>query len=198
MNYLAQLFLAEPNPESLIGNFLGDFVKGSLENIYIEKIRTGIALHRKVDIYTDSHPIFCHSKNLIDRQRSRFAGILIDVFYDHFLANNWHRYSESSLVDFSNNFYQVLQDYYDLLPESVKQRVPQIITYDLLVSYREISGIARALQRISQRIKRENNLAEGLKDLESNYEALEADFLAFFPNAIAYVSTYKSEPLVNF
>jgi acyl carrier protein phosphodiesterase len=192
MNYLAHLFLAEPNPESLIGNFLGDFVKGSVENLYTEKIRIGIDLHRKVDIYTDSHPIFCNSKNLIDPKRRRFAGILIDVFYDHFLAKNWHRYSEFPLANFSNNFYQILQDYYYLLPDSVKQRVPQIIPGDLLGSYREISGIDRALRRISARIKRENNLAEGLADLKSNYQTIESDFLAFFPQLIDYSTELRS------
>ena len=86
MNYLAHLFLSDGTPESLIGNLLGDFVKGSIENIYSLKIIEGIYLHRKIDSFTDSHPIFRSSKRLIGVDRRRFSGIMIDVFYDHFLA----------------------------------------------------------------------------------------------------------------
>ncbi|PSB01424.1 ACP phosphodiesterase [Merismopedia glauca] len=193
MNYLAHLFLSEPTPESMIGNFLGDFVKGSLESRYTEEIRRGIDLHRKVDIYTDSHPIFCASKRIIAPERRRFAGILIDVFYDHFLAKNWHKYSDISLVDFSQNFYQALQDCQNILPESVKLRLPQIIGCDVLRSYQEISGIDRALQSISARFKRVNNLADGLEDLESNYQQIGSDFAVLFPDAIDYVTSYRSQ-----
>lgn len=191
MNYLAHLLLAEPTPESLIGNFLGDFVKGSVGNLYTEEIRRGIELHRKVDIYTDAHPIFRASKTLVSPERRKFAGILIDVFYDHFLANNWDRFSDTSLGDFSARFYRFMADNRDILPESVQLKIPLIIKYDLLQSYRNISGIEQALLRISARIKRRNNLAEGLTDLVSNYQELESDFLAFFPHLINYAQNYK-------
>ncbi len=94
MNYLAHFFLAENTPESLLGNLLGDFVKGSAVNLYPQEIIKGIYLHRKVDSYTDSHAIVRSSKSLVCSQRRRFAGVLIDVFYDHFLAKNWREYSE--------------------------------------------------------------------------------------------------------
>ena len=186
MNYLAHLFLAEGTPESLIGNLLGDFVKGSAVNLYDLEIRKGIDLHRKVDIYTDSHAIVRSSKSLISPQRRRFAGVLVDVFYDHFLAKNWLEYSEVPLPDFARGVYQVLQDSRDILPESLNQIVPTIIARDLLCSYREIGGIDTAINRMSARIKRANNLAGGVEDLTANYQQFESHFRAFFPLLIIY------------
>lgn len=193
MNYLAHFFLAENTPESLLGNLLGDFVKGSAVNLYPQEIIKGIYLHRKVDSYTDSHAIVRSSKSLVCSQRRRFAGVLIDVFYDHFLAKNWREYSEVPLSDFACGVYKILQDSRDILPESLKQVVPTIIARDLLCSYREIDGIDTALNRMSLRIKRTNNLAGGVEDLTANYQQLESDFLAFFPDLISYVTTFKAQ-----
>lgn len=186
MNYLAHLFLAEGTPASLIGNLLGDFVKGGAVHLYSEEIRKGIDLHRKVDSYTDSHAIVRSSKSLVCSQRRRFAGVLVDMFYDHFLAKNWLEYSEVPLPDFARGVYQVLQDSRDILPESLNQIVPTIIARDLLCSYREIGGIDTAINRMSARIKRANNLAGGVEDLTANYQQFESDFRAFFPLLIIY------------
>lgn len=187
MNYLAHLFLSDGTPASLIGNLLGDFVKGSAVNLYPQEIRNGIDLHRKVDRYTDCHAIVRSSTSLVCAERRRFAGVLVDVFYDHFLAKHWLEYSEIPLRDFSRRVYQVLQDSRDILPESLKQTIPIIIARDLLCSYREIGGIDIALNRMSLRIKRTNNLAGGIEDLTANYQQLESDFRAFFPDLINYV-----------
>lgn len=193
MNYLAHLFLSEGTPESLIGNLLGDFVKGTAVNLYSEEIIKGIDLHRKVDSYTDSHAIVRSSKSLVCSHRRRFAGVLTDMFYDHFLAKNWLEYSEVPLRDFARGVYKVLQDSRDILPESLKQVMPTIIARDLLCSYQEIDGIDIALNRMSARIKRTNNLAGGVEDLTANYQKLESDFRAFFPDLISYVTTYKHQ-----
>lgn len=191
MNYLAHLFLSEGTPESLIGNLLGDFVKGSAVNLYPQEIIKGIYLHRKVDSYTDSHAIVRSSKSLVSSPRRRFAGVLTDMFYDHFLAKNWREYSDVPLSDFARGVYQVLQDTRDILPESLKQVVPTIIARDLLCSYREIGGIDIALHRMSLRIKRTNNLAGGIEDLTANYQQFESHFRAFFPHLISYVTTFR-------
>lgn len=192
MNYLAHLFLSAGTPESLIGNLLGDFVKGSTVNLYDGEIRKGIDLHRKVDSYTDSHVIVRSSKSLISPQRRRFAGVLVDVFYDHFLAKNWRDYSEVPLGDFARCAYKILQENRDILPESLQRVLPIIIARDLLSSYQEISEIAGTLARMSARIKRINNLASGIEDLTVNYQQLESDFRAFFPDLISYAATCKN------
>ncbi|MEP6501097.1 acyl carrier protein phosphodiesterase [Microcoleus vaginatus] len=191
MNYLAHLFLSEGTPESLIGNLLGDFVKGTALNLYPEEIRKGIDLHRKVDSYTDSHPIVRSSKSLVSSQRRRFAGVLIDVFYDHFLAKNWLEYSEIPLRDFSQDVYKILQDNRDILPDSLQRVLPTIIARDLLSSYQEIAEIGITLTRMSARLKRTNNLASGIEDLTANYQRLESDFRDFFPDLIKYATVGK-------
>jgi len=191
MNYLAHLFLSKGTPESLIGNLLGDFVKGTAVNLYPEEIRKGIDLHRKVDSYTDSHAIVRSSKSLVCSHRRRFAGVLIDVFYDHFLAKNWREYSEIPLRDFSQHVYKILQENCDILPESLQRVLPTIIARDLLSSYQEIAEIGITLTRMSARIKRTNNLASGIEDLTANYQRLESDFRDFFPDLIKYATVDK-------
>ncbi len=191
MNYLAHLFLADFTPESLLGKFLGDFTKGSLEGRYTAEIRKGIQLHRRVDCYTDSHPIFISSKRRINGKRRRVAGIMIDIFYDHFLAKNWGDYSERSLTEFSQFFYQVLQEYQTILPDSLQRVLPRIIQEDWLRSYQDITAIEGTLKRVAMRMKHPTFLAEGGEDLRLNYLLLEADFRAFFPELREYVQLIR-------
>ena len=116
MNYLAHLYLAEDSDESIIGNLLGDFIKGSLENIENPEIARGIVTHRKVDMYTDRHDKIRESKKLISQKRNRFAGIIIDVSFDHFLSKNWSLYSDRELKDFIQDTYSTLQNHKSLNP----------------------------------------------------------------------------------
>lgn len=190
MNYLAHLFLSDGTPESLIGNLLGDFVKGSVDNIYPKEITKGIYLHRKIDSYTDSHPIFRSSKRLISLDRRRFSGIMIDVFYDHFLAKNWSNYSSILLSDFTSHVYQVLLENKSILPERLKSILPHMIANDWLASYKQAFAIDRAINGLSRRIKRENNLFGGVEELFFNYQQLQVDFSAFFPQLIDYTKNY--------
>jgi acyl carrier protein phosphodiesterase len=193
MNYLAHLFLSDGTPESMIGNLLGDFVKGSIENIYPHEIVKGIYLHRKIDSFTDSHPIFRSSKRLISINRRKFSGIMIDVFYDHFLAKNWSEYSNIALNDFTNRVYQVLQENKKILPERLKSILPDMIAYDWLASYKQFSVIDRAINGLSRRIKRKNNLFGGVEELFLNYHQLQTDFSMFFPELIDYRLSVSSE-----
>jgi acyl carrier protein phosphodiesterase len=190
MNYLAHLLLSENTPESRIGNFLGDFVKGSLENyqeIYNQGILKGIRTHRQIDIFTDKHEIYLKSKRRISPDRSRFSGIIIDIFYDYFLANNWHIFSEESLEDFSNNIYKIFQKNKNQLPTKFQQILPRMIQENWLLSYKDINGIALALKRLSKRFTRKNNLENAEEELLSNYQHLEHDFQQFFPDLINFV-----------
>ncbi|MEH2203998.1 MAG: ACP phosphodiesterase [Nostoc sp.] len=193
MNYLAHLFLSQYTPEFLIGGLLGDFVKGNVESIYTGDIQKGIYFHRKIDVYTDTHNIFCSSKRLISPKRRRFAGILIDLFYDHFLAKNWSEYSNTELFIFSQHVYKVLQSNQDLLPESLKLILPNMISQDWLTSYREVAAVENALKRISARVKRENDIKSGIEDLLSNYQQLESNFLDFFCDLMSYTNNLYSQ-----
>ncbi len=197
MNYLAHLRLAENNSESIIGNFLGDFVKGRLENysvIYNKSILKGLRTHRQVDVFTDKHPIYLISKRIISSERSRFAGIIIDMIYDYFLANNWHLYSEQKISKFIDDVYFILNKNYEILPAKLHKILPMIIKENWLLSYKSIDGIALAFQRLSRRFKRENSLGNAEIELINNYEELERDFKQFFPQLITFVEDNR----VNF
>ena len=192
MNYLGHLYLAEDTAESLIGNLLGDFVKGAIhKTIYPLAIARGIELHRKVDAFTDAHEMFRASVRRITPARRRFAGIMIDIFYDHFLAKNWSRYSTVPLHNFSQNVYGILAKNYLLLPERLQRMLPYIVREDWLTSYRDLKAIHRTLNRLSKRFRRENGLMNSAEELVANYETLEADFHKFFPDLINYVESYR-------
>ncbi len=190
MNYLAHLRLAENTPESIVGNFLGDFIKGSLEkysHIYNKSILQGIITHLQVDFFTDKHPIYLRSKKRISQARSRFSGIIIDIFYDHFLARNWLLFSEVKLDIFVRNIYTILEEQKYIFPEKLKAILPRMIEEDWLQSYYHLEGISLVFRRLTKRFKRENNLVNAEEELLINYQALEEDFQAFFPCLITFV-----------
>jgi acyl carrier protein phosphodiesterase len=189
VNYLAHLLLSEKANQSLLGGLLGDFVKNADIPQFSWDIQQGIRLHKQIDMYTDAHPKVLASKRLVELDRRRFSGILVDVFYDHFLAQHWQVYSDTSLKDFTAQVYQILLENQTILPEAIHQSIHTIIKNDILSSYREVDGIRIALVRISKRLTRQNNLAEGIQDLERNYEQFEQDFLNFFPDLIHFSET---------
>ncbi|MGK7934069.1 MAG: ACP phosphodiesterase [Microcystaceae cyanobacterium] len=194
MNYLAHIYLADHTPESLLGNFLGDFVKGTLDQHqkrYNQLILKGIKTHRQVDSFTDQHPIFQQSKRRIVAHHSHFSGILIDIFYDHFLARHWRSFSRENLTDFIAHFYKILEQNYAILPISVQKIFPRIKQENWLLSYQEIAGVQTTCQGLSRRIKRENSLMDGHQDLIQHYGEIESDFLVFFPQLIDFVHTLK-------
>ena len=192
MNYLAHLYLADANPESLIGNLMGDFAKGPIDQHLSPAIRQGIALHRKIDVFTNVHPLFTRSRQRIRPPFHRYSGILVDIFYDHLLARDWAQYSPLSLVCFSRTVYRILIAHYDNLPPLMRRSVSYIIANDLLLSYREVAGIERALRGIEGRLKRPSRLGEAVAELSDNYASLATDFAAFFPELTAYVFQEKA------
>ncbi|MBW4575209.1 MAG: DUF479 domain-containing protein [Aphanothece sp. CMT-3BRIN-NPC111] len=191
MNYLAHLYLAEDSSDSLLGNFIADFVKGSAINRYSDEIRKGIELHRKVDAFTDSHPLFKESKKLMSDEHKRYAGITVDIFYDHFLAKNWSKYSTITLKEFTSKVYDVLEINADILPKNLQIGLPKIKLENWLMCYETIQGINLTLKRVSLRLKRNNNLAAATEDLKANYQKLEYYFKLFFPDLIKYVQSIK-------
>ncbi|HEX3049740.1 MAG TPA: acyl carrier protein phosphodiesterase [Aggregatilineaceae bacterium] len=144
-------------------------------------------MHQKIDAYTDAHPVVSLSKQLISPLNSRFAGILVDVFYDHFLAKRWTRYSDVPLPVFAQQVYQALLDYETFLPEKLRQILPDFIQQDWLTSYQSLEGVKDALDRISKRLSRENCLVDATNDLQRHYPGLQSHFDEFFPDMVQYI-----------
>lgn len=187
MNYLCHLYLSDPAPESLVGSLLGDFVKGRLDATYSPAMTRAIALHRRVDSFAHTHPAVRRSKARLDPSFRHYKPILVDIFYDHFLAGNWSRYSPLPLSDFARQVYRALRACHDILPERMQQVAERMIAHDWLTSYREVATIGTVLERMSLRLSRPNPVGSGVGELIGNYAALEADFEEFLPQAVAYV-----------
>ena len=142
-------------------------------------------------MFTDAHPIVKGSKQHLQPRFRRYAGILVDIFYDHFLARHWARYSSEPLREFSLRVYGILAAHYADLPLSMQRSVSHMIANDLLMSYRGVAGIQRALRGVEGRLKRESRLPEAISDLQRNYTGLADDFAAFFPELIAYARGFE-------
>ena len=182
MNYLAHFYLAEQSSEGLLGSLLGDFVKGRLDDRFPASVRRGIALHRAIDSFTDAHPRHLQSRNRISRERRRYAGVIIDVCYDHFLCRHWSQYAGESLSGFTERVYGVLAEHRQELPDRLQRIVARMIAGDWLRSYAELDNVGLALDGIARRIERRNPLAGAQAEIEANYAALDRDFRRFFPD----------------
>jgi len=186
MNYLAHLYLADDTDDSIIGNLLGDFVKGSPEGRYRKAITTAIFFHRKVDAFTDAHPITRTSRNRISPKRRRFAGIIVDVCYDHFLAKHWRHFAKTDLCCYTKRVYSVLGQNRALLPKRLQSILPRMVSEDWLGSYRHLNGVEKTLDRIAGRLSRGSMFLRAVVEIQSNYGALEHDFLDFFPELVTF------------
>lgn len=188
MNYLAHLCLADGSPDSLVGNFLGDFVKGHPEGRYPDIVVRGIRLHRALDVYTDCHPMVCRALDCIDPPRRRFAGIAVDMAFDHFLAHDWQARDAEGFAAFRRHVYAVLRAREAELPERARAMLPSFTDDDWLGSYAELDGIAFALARMSRRLSRPNPLADTALDIERRYDTLQSAFEAFWPEVQAFAA----------
>lgn len=182
MNFLAHLYLSGTEPEILVGNFIGDFVKGRDFSAYPLRIQNGIELHRAIDEYTDSHPKVIAGKKRLQPGYHHYAPVIIDVFYDHFLANRWADFHVESLDEFASKSYLVIQSFTNLLPPRVKEMLPYMIRGNWLVSYGTLVGIQKALTGLSRRTTHVSHMEDAVAELKLYYHAFEAEFLQFFPD----------------
>ncbi|MDM9385311.1 ACP phosphodiesterase [Chlorogloeopsis sp. ULAP01] len=194
MNWLAHLFLSECNDEIRLGNLLADLVKGSARQNFNFYLQRGIKCHQAIDAFTDAHFIVHRSKRLIGSEYRRFAGILVDIFYDHFLAKNWSMYSKVPLEEFTAQIYESFQAYQGDIPTGVRKLIACMAAEDWLTGYRSLTGVEKTLERISNRILMRMNksfkLQYAIKELTSHYNSLEDDFLEFFPELREYVQNW--------
>lgn len=191
MNWLAHVFLSERNVEFRLGNLLADVVKGEVRNGMSAEFLRGVQRHQAIDSFTDSHLVVRRSRARIGPGQRRFSGILVDVFYDYFLATHWDEYSSVALEAFTTDFYADIRACPIALPEQAQMVVGRLVTDDLLGSYRRIAGVERSLQRLSMRLSarwhRKFTLEQGVADLLAQHDDFAADFAEFFPALRAHV-----------
>ena len=191
MNFLAHLYLSGDNEEVLVGNFIGDFVKGAQLNRYPEQVQKGIRLHRSIDYYTDTHDIVLQSKIRLREKFRHYAPVIVDVFYDHFLARDWSKFSDVPLMEYTLNFYQLMNKYLEMIPKGVVRMLSYMSQDNWFYNYQYIEGIDRALTGMSKRTKFESKMEHASDALKENYSEFEAEFNKFFPELQTHVSNFE-------
>jgi acyl carrier protein phosphodiesterase len=187
MNFLAHLYLSGNNDEVKIGNFIGDYVKGKDYNKYSPLIRKGILLHRKIDSFTDAHPVVKNHKSLFYHKFHKYAGVITDIIYDHFLVKEWQVFSNENFDEFVDNINELLTNNFEYLPEAMKQFVPNFIKYKWLKSYETLDGIESVLIGMSKGTSLPNETEFALFILKKHYKEIKHDFFVYFPQLIDYV-----------
>lgn len=191
MNYLAHLFFSDPSEDALLGSLLGDFVKGNPAGRFPSAVADAILFHRKIDSFSDRHLITRRSRDRISPLRRRFAGIIVDVCYDHFLSRNWQQFSPVGLESFVGRVYFVLSNNEAMLPERLLRVLPRMISENWLGNYTQLRGVGDALDRIAGRLSRGGDFKGAVAEIDANYRDLEADFLEFFPDLSTFCADWK-------
>lgn len=180
MNFLAHIYLSGDNDLLKIGNFMADSIRGNSYENYPEEIKKGILLHRSIDSFTDMHPVYRQSKHRLHEKYGHYSGVIMDIFYDHFLAKNWANYSNKKLEEYADEFYQLLRDNYDLLTAKIQGMMPYMIARNWLVSYASISGLEMILFQMDHRTKNRVAMHESIVELQKFYLEFETEFTQFF------------------
>lgn len=193
MNYLAHLYLSGKDNDIKIGNFIADHVKGKNVYNFGEGIQCGIRLHRFIDEYTDNHRLVHQGIERIKPHQGRYSGVVIDMYYDHFLASNWKDYSGIPLTDFTTETYLLLLRNFFKLPVRTKILLPFIMKRDWLASYGDLNFLDRAFHGLSRRTPYNSQLSMAVDDLTRHYYDFKSEFEKFFPEIIQSVHEKKKE-----
>lgn len=193
MNFLAHLYLSGNEEEIMVGNVLADRIRGRKVTEFSEGIQKGIKLHRSIDHFTDSHPTVKSSKQRLLKEFGHYAPVITDIFYDHFLADNWDKYSETPLKEFASHCYNTLKKYKKLFPPGFQMAFVYKRFSNLLVSYKTFRGIQFAFDRLSGRSVHSSNLSVAVEELKKNYKLYRKEFEEFFPLLVSHVADYKKE-----
>ncbi|HNW97055.1 MAG TPA: ACP phosphodiesterase [Bacteroidales bacterium] len=191
MNFLAHLYLSGNNDEIMVGNILADRRRSGGIHHLSEGIQKGIHLHHAIDKFTDKHPVVAESKQRLRAEFRHYSPVIADIYYDHFLAVNWKKYSDESLNDFALKSYKVLKEHRKLFSTGFQVAFIYMRFKNLLVSYATYDGVRFALERMSGRAKNSSNLMNAVDELKKNYTLYKKDFEKFFPEIIAYVNNYR-------
>lgn len=180
MNFLAHIYLSGDNDYIKIGNFMADGIRGKHFEEFPIDIQKGITLHRAIDTFTDAHPVFRQSTKKLHARYHHYAGVIVDVFYDHFLAKNWSVYSNENLEEFIQNFYESLRQNQAVLTEKTIGFMPYMFKQNWLSSYQTIEGINSILTQMDGRTKNKSKMRFATEELQEFYSDFEEEFTTFF------------------
>lgn len=186
MNFLAHIYLSFDDPQITLGNFFADHIRANKYKHLPHKVQKGILLHREIDTFTDAHPIARQSSKRLHTNYSHYSRIIVDIYYDHFLAKNWETYSDKPLDIYVESFYDLLEENYDILPVGTKRMLPYMIADNWLYNYANLTGIARVLNGMNRRTKNKSKMNFAIIDLEEHYNDFENEFTAFFEELITF------------
>jgi len=193
LNFLAHALLAGEDPALLVGGVIGDWIKGSLPGVLPEDIAKGVALHRAIDNFAESQPAFRRSRSRISMGRRRYAGVLVDVFYDHLLARNWAAIHHGALDEYCKTVYRSIADRLNELPISSRSGLTLMAKENWLSSYAQIEGIADVLTRMSLRARQPNPLANGEQEFLADVDGFTSDFYEWLDDTRCFCQHWKSE-----
>jgi len=192
MNFLAHVFLSGGHTEIMVGNFIGDFVKGAQMDQYPDSIRAGIQLHRQIDHFTDTHPTVKKSKERLRPDFRHYSPVIVDVFYDHFLARDWEKFSDQPLDAFTMQCYQTVSAYRPMLPPDATHMLTYMKRDNWLYNYRLKEGIHRVLTGMSKRTPYDSKMEQAVGHLEKEYSAFSDEFHDFFPELQQHCAHFLS------
>lgn len=180
MNFLAHAYLAGDDENIIVGNFIADHVKGKAIYRFSDRIRDGIMLHRRIDAFTDSHPIVRQSSARLRHKFGKYSGVIVDMFFDHFLARNWQDYSTQPLKQFTSGIYKVIMRHFMILPPKTKRILPFMMADDWLAGYAYLEGLNMALTGMSRRTNFNSGMEFAVDALKSDYDIYHQEFKEFF------------------
>ncbi len=186
MNFLAHIYLSFDDPEITLGNFIADSIRGNKFKHLPERVQKGILLHREIDTFTDTHEIPKISSKRLHKNYSHYSRVIVDIFYDHYLAKNWNTYSKTPLDAYVENFYDLLEDNYPILPVGVQRMMPYMISDNWIYNYSKMEGIAKVLKGMNRRTNNKSKMNFAILDLEEHYEKFEEEFAAFFDELMVF------------
>ena len=188
MNFLAHLYLSQNDTNIMIGNFIADHIKGNNYNEYSKEIQQGIFLHREIDTFTDAHKVVRKSKRRLHERYRHYDGVIIDIFYDYFLAKNWSNYSAIPLDMYTDTVNDLFSEINKNLPIKSQQFIKYMVEYNILFNYKNKEGIAKVLNGMNSRTKGKSQMNLAIEDLQNLEEEFQEDFTLFFKDLIAHTN----------
>lgn len=186
MNFLAHAYLSFGDPKVLVGNFIGDFVRGDIENTYDKDIVAGIKLHWNIDKFTDSHPVVKEAQAILRPEYGRYSMVITDMYFDYFLARYWKNYHHIPLDQFAEDVYNTIDEYGETLPEKFLQTFGYMKYYNWLAGYGELDGIRRAMTGMAKRATFNSKMETAHVFLDEHHEYLKVHFGDFFEDMVAF------------